>query len=328
MWSWKVSGRRRVAALALGVGLSVSAVWVGAAEEAAAQEGMESVLQGLRWGAKKEEVLRYYKDQKQEEFRAAAKEVRDPIQKEKLRRQKLLDEYKEIEDSWTPLKGPGRTGYEVSVVSGEFQKDSGEALLRVKDERAQKFYFFVNERLWKMAIVYNADYLSGIGFEAFVEQVVRKYGDSDESEYDSDGYLARAMWRDPKSELRIEDKSSFFGTFVMVFSDLETLQQRRDAGAVYGGGGEERDRSADLASIKEDDGFAADSNIVDRLVGQNIEVNLDRGRPESVEIKKVGSRPTGEEESGDEKKKKKKVAPKGRPKKGGNGKKADDLIIY
>lgn len=310
------------------------ALWVSAAvallvllltPPVSAQEGLEAAIGGLKWGANKEQVLKFFKELKDTEFKEEAKPIRDSILKEKLRKEKL-EQYKDIEASFQELRGVGRTGYEVSVVGNEFQKNNGEALMRAKDDRAQKFYFFYNGRLWKMAIVYNTDYLSGIGFEAFIDQVSRKYGESDESEYDADGYLARAMWRDERTELRIEDKSEFFGTFMMVFSDVTEAQRRRETEAAFEDKKDAKVRP-DLADIQEDDGFAADSNIVDRLVGSNIEVNVDRGRPEEHEIRRVGSKSVSKEDEGDEKKKKKKVRGPRTPAKG-KGKKSDDLIIY
>jgi len=290
-----------------------------------AQEGLEAALSGLKWGNGKDQVMKYFKELKDSEFKSEAAPIRDSILKERLRREKI-EQYKEIEASYQELRGTGRTGYEVSVVGGEFQKNNSEALVRAKDDRAQKFYFFYNGRLWKMAIVYNTDYLSGIGFEAFIDQVSRKYGESDESEYDAEGFLARAMWRDERTELRIEDKSEFFGTFVMVFSDVTEAQRRREAEAAFDTG-KPKELRPDLAEIQEDDGFAADSNIVDRLVGSNIEVNVDRGRPEEQEIRRVGSKPVAKEDGDDEKKKKKKKV-RGPRKGAAKGKKSDDLIIY
>lgn len=294
----------------------------------AEEQGLASVLGDLSWGANKKDVLAYFKRVKDDEFREAAKATRDSIVKDKIRRKKRK-ELKEIGESFVALKG-NRTPYDVSVISGEFQKNNGEALLRAHTEVAQKYFFFLDGKLWKMAVVYNRGYLSGIGFESFVDQVTGKYGEPDETEYDiKDESMTRAVWRDEQSVLRIDDKSAFYGTYTMVFANKAAVERVAKLRKAFGETTATSDISQDIKDIQEEDGFSSDQDVVDEIVGVSVEVNLEQGRPEGAELIRVGSGPTNSDGLGPEaaKKAKKRKVRKGRrkPKKKSKG---DDLIIY
>ena len=320
------------------VGLILS-ILGGSTVVAQGQGGLDAVLRGIEWDSSKAQVLSRFKQDKDAEFKAEGKKVRDPIMKEKLRHAKA-SEVEAIEKSYLRLSGD-RTGYEVSVISGEFRADNGEALLIANEEKAQKYYLFVDDKLWKLVVAYDSDYIQGIGFEAFIDAVSRKYGEPDQTEFDegSDGSsLARAMWRDENTELRIEDKSDFFNTFTMVFAHRKTSERQAQIKKAFGGDEEkskERAVRTSILEIQEDDGFGSDDDIVDAIVGGRVEVNVERGRPEDTKVNRVGSDPVATAAdanlSGEPEKKKK----KGKVRAGGKSKgfdiktkKKKELIVY
>ena len=311
---------------------------VSATEEVSAQDneeivGLTTALKGLNWGVDTKAFLAHFKKKKLSEFQGESKKIRDAILKEKRRNAKL-DEYKAIEDSFRSFKGSGSTGYEVSVITGEFAKNNGESLMIVRDDVAQRYYFFLNRRLWKMAVSYNASYVKGIDFDVFVDQVSRKYGDPSETVYDADEILRRAMWTDEAAELRIEDKSDFFGTFIMVFSDLKALKRRGAMLKTFTSHEEEIEKKkirAAIQDIKEEGGVDADEDVVDSIVGVDIKVNLERGLPEGVTPRRIGDPVAKSEALPEEKAKKRKKAKKrwkAKSKGKAKGKSSDDLIIY
>ena len=331
----------RIVAVCVAGLVCASASSVGAQD----QGTLVSVLRGLEWNASKGDVLGHFKKIKDGEFREGSEKVRDPLLKETLRKKKM-SEYSQIEKSYQTLGG-ARTGFEVSVITGEFAPNNGESLLVVRESNAQKYFMFADGRLWKLVVAYNSEYIEGIGFEAFVEAVSRKYGEPDETEFDeaSDGQsLARAVWRDDNTELRLENKSDFFNTYTMVFADRQTADRLKSINRAFGTKEDPeagRKVRSSILEIQDDADFGGDDDVVDSLVGTKTNVDVLTGRPEDAKINRVGADPSaavadanlpGEVEK---KKKKKKVRSSSAKKKSGidlgskkSKKKADDLIIY
>jgi hypothetical protein len=322
-----------------------SVAFLAAATVPAQDQGtLGSVLRGLAWNASKTDVLKHFENVKDSEFRAEAGKLRDPLLKETLRKKKH-SQYQRIEKSYQRLSGK-RTGFEVSVITGEFAPNNGESLLVVRESNAQKYFMFADGKLWKLVVAYNSEYIEGIGFEAFVEAVSRKYGEPDETEFDeaSDGQsLARAVWRDDETELRLENKTDFFNTYTMVFADRTTADRLKQINRAFGAEkpAEGRKVRSSILDIQDDGAFGGDDDVVDSLVGSKTKVDVVTGRPEDAKINRVGDDPTAAvadaDLPGEGVKKKKKATRKtaGKKKKGINlggkkakKKKADDLIIY
>ncbi len=314
-----------VVALVLGICLPA------AAED---QSELAAALRGLKWNADKSEVVAFYKKAMTDNFREESAKLTDPLLKEDMRRRKL-DEFQRVEESFKKLNGE-RTGYEVSVITGEFSKNNGESLMIARDEYSQKYYLFADDRLWKMVIAYNTEYIQDIGFEAFVEQVSRKYGEPEETQYDEGGgELTRAIWRDDATELRIENKSDFFNTFTMVFAERKTAERMGNVRRAFA---EEKDKEArlskDVMDIQEDDSFATHEDIVDSLVGSRTDVDMESGMREDQDIKRVGFEAQAADANAngaaaeDEKKKKAKKAAAAKKAVKADAKKSKDLIIY
>lgn len=309
------------------------------------QGTLASVLRGLDWNSSKREVLKHFQTIKDQEFKEGSAKMRDPLLKERLRNRKV-SEYTQIEKSYTRLSGK-RTGYEVSVITGEFAPNNGESLLVVRESNAQKYFLFADGKLWKLVVAYNSEYIEGIGFEAFVEAVSRKYGEPDETVFDdeSDGQsLARAVWRDDATELRLENKSEFFNTYTMVFADRTTADRLKQINRAFGtkdDAKEKRKIRTSILDIQDDTDFGGDDDVVDSLVGSATKVDVLTGRPEDAKINRVGDDPSAAVADADlpgeaaKKKKKKKKARSGTKRSGidmkakkKKKKKADDLIIY
>jgi hypothetical protein len=202
-------------------------------------------------------------------------------------RTQVLDEIKQVEDSYKRLQGD-RTGFEVSVIAGEFTPNNGESVLRVRDQVAQRFYFFLDGSLYKLVVAYNPDYVRNIGFEAFVSQAARRYGRPEATDYGTirgEEALVLARWQDGHSELRVENKQEFFATFTMAFSDLSTLQRLQAANRNFGGSdSRQTDVSSTVQQLTEFSVVDRNANIVDSIVG-NVSVNLNEGRPKTEELR-------------------------------------------
>ncbi len=197
---------------------------------------LDSALGDIEWGDDKETVLEKLRGQKLDEIRKDRRNRGDHAGMQRAR-QRVLDDMRRIEDSYTKLEGQ-RTGYEVSVITGEFTKDNNESVLRVRDDVAQRFYFFIDDGFYKLMVAYDPDHIANIGFSAFINRVRQHYGQPTDSEYGrSDGRetLVKARWQDGEHELTVEDRRDYFGTFTMAFTDRELSQRLRSEGREFGG---------------------------------------------------------------------------------------------
>ncbi len=326
----KVS-RAFMMALAL-VLTSAFALGLAPQEASAEDDSLGAVLKGLSWNDNKEKVFKHFKKLKNDEFLLEAKKTRDPLVKEKLRRRKN-NEYKRVTDSYKDLKGKDSTGYEASVIGEEYKRNSNDSVMAVRDEYALRYYIFSSKRLWKMVVSYRPAYIEGIGFEAFVEQVSRKYGEPDDTEFADDGdgkYLARAVWRDEDTELRIEDKTSFHNTFTMVFAEVNKAERFNKVREKYAKRGTKNVMGRDIADIQEE-GNGVGEDVLDSIVGK-VELDLEQGMPEDAKLRRVGDKAAVASANTDlptEKRKKRKKAKKRKARKTkANKKKSNSLIIY
>ncbi|MBA2661757.1 MAG: hypothetical protein H0U74_05640 [Bradymonadaceae bacterium] len=257
-----------------------------AQKKAAAKPGLAAVLGEISWGDRKDDVIQKLRTDMINKLNDDSKLRSDRVLMQDARR-RVLDNIKVVEESYTRLQGD-RSGYEVSVVAGEFTKNNGESLLRVRDEVAQRFYFFLDGQLYKMVVAYNPDYLANVGFEAFVAQAARRYGRPAGTDYGrvlGEENLVLAQWNDGESELRVENKKEFFATFTMAFSDAVVLKRLEASNRKAGGQGRQSDEvSATVQGLSDSALNDRNERVVDHLVG-DIKVNLNDGRPKEEEVR-------------------------------------------
>lgn len=313
----------------LGASILFLTALLGAGQAWAESQGeLVGALRGLDWDVRKGEVLKSFKTELEGEFKETASQLRDPVKKERLRR-RMLDNFEKIEESYVQLKGK-RTGFEVSVIAGEYSTKNNESLLIVRDEYAQRYYLFADGRLWKMIIAYNPEYIQDVGFEAFTEQVARKYGapvDNQYQENSGEQILSSVIWRDEVTELRIEDKSEFFNTFTMVFSNLEKAQRFEKFRRAFGERKKKDSLGFDLADLQNEGEYdEGGDDVVDSITGVKTEVVLNDELFKDERARRVGGAATVADANLPQEKAKKRKRAKKRKK--AKKKKSKGLIIY
>lgn len=248
---------------------------------AAAEESSElkSALKNLDWGDSKSEVLEGLKKQKLGKLRER-KDLRHDRVKMQRARKRAIEDFNRIKDSYTELKGD-LTRYKVSVIADEFTKNNNEALLKIDDKVAQRFFFFADGSLYKMVVAYKQNYLDGVGFESFVGKVSNKYGRPDETNYgkvDGEKTLLDAVWTQGRTRLRAKNQKEFFGTYSMVFADKSRIDRMASKDKSFGGSDKDKAQISNrVESLKKDSGTDANEKIVDGMVGEDVEVDLSHG---------------------------------------------------
>lgn len=270
----------------------------------AGNQELESVLGEIEWGDTKSEVLNKLKKQRLRKLRKRKDLKHDRVKMQRARK-RAMQKHERVEETYTKLEGDD-AGYRVSVIADEFTRDNNEALLKVKDEAAQRFYFFVDGAFYKLVVAYKEGHLEGVGFKSFVGQVAKKYGSPDKTktrEINGEKKMARALWKSPTTILKAKNQREFFGTFSLVFTDRQRIKQMKAENEQLGGSektsAQISNRVEDLKKGSKDD---ANADVVDDMVGEK--VNLDMKRDAKLEEQgpeAKEAREGGDEEGGDEK---------------------------
>ena len=302
---------------------------------------LAKVLGDVKWGDSKDTVLKKMKTQLMAEARKDPRVKKDPLLMQKARKT-AIDRHKKAEKSFTRLAGD--TGYEVSVIGDEFSSDNGESFIRVKDQVAQRFYFFVDGALYKLVVAYNAAYLRGIDFESFVANAARKYGRPTSAEYDDirgEEQLALVSWEDPETSLHVKNKKELFDTYTMAFTDRQTLKRMTaKKGRMGGSDKDEEELSAQVQDLMASSEHDAHSAVVDDITGARTKIDFKEGRPQDdadkrydedgnlVDVSEKGDKPKAPAKKKKKKKKKKRTKKNAPDFSKIDSKGSDDLIIY
>ena len=251
----------------------------GGGDGAAAKEKpskLSTILGKLDWGASGAEILGYIRDDIDSRYEDQLAKA-DPIQIDTILKRKAA-ELTEVKDSRVRFDGQ-RTGYETSFVNAEVLPRNNESLMKIDDLAAQRYFFFRDDGLWKIVVVYNS--IRADSFAGFVAQIRKKYGKPKKVEWgeiDGRKAMTSARWEDHKTRIVAEDMTTFYSAFVMRFIEVGngTKWQERRA-HLRKTQTEETDARADglLADIIGDDGAGEEnSDVVDQLTGVEHSVDV------------------------------------------------------
>ena len=248
-----------------------------------ASADINSTLGEIEWGDSPDEVVQKLRTAKLQALREDPR-LRNDRPAMQRARQDVLDHVRRIEDSLTELRGD-ETDYDVSVIATEFTKNNNESMIRVRDDSAQRFYFFIDNHFYKLVIAYYQDQVENVGFSAFIDRVRQNYGEPASTEYGSvrgEEGVVEAMWQDSDSLLSVNDRRGFFGTYTMTFSDREFVERWEERGRKFGGRGEEEpdEGVSDRVRALTQPSTSPQRSPVEDMVGQ---VEIDLGSDEKEE---------------------------------------------
>jgi len=303
---------------------------LGGADGATAKEKpskLSGILGSLDWGASSADTLAFVRgdiDKRYEQQLAKA----DPIQIDTILKSKAK-EFNAVKSSLVRFDGQ-RTGYETSFVQTEVLPRNNESLLKIDDLAAQRYFFFRDDGLWKIVVVYNSSRADS--FAGFIAQIRKKYEKPSKVEWgrvDGRKAMASARWEDHKTRIVAEDMSGFYSAFVMRFIEVgngTTWQDRR--AHLRKEQTDESDSRADglLADITGGDGDDdEDTDVVDELTGveHSVDVTFDLDEND-VQLRREKAKSTGRTKKAKKKRKPKKSSIDRRA----APKKTDTYIIY
>lgn len=239
---------------------------------------ISELMGSFTWGMTLEQVLEVIGQQIDERFAERIHETSDVYAQSQLRK-KADAEKEKIRSSLIKFEGK-ETSWDVSIIDDEFWHKNGESMVVLwevdpqsgKDQR--RFFFFLDGKLWKTFVAFNADMFAGKTFADFRQVMEKRYGPGAvamRKAPDGTEEFHQLVWRSDSVLLRAIDQTKFYGIFCLALSDLgveSTIQARR----------EERNprRKAetgvvDAVTDKGSDGPqtppADNSDVVDRITG-------------------------------------------------------------
>jgi hypothetical protein len=171
---------------------------------------------GFKFGMTKDEVLGVLKKQINENWEEKIKATTDVAMQDRYRKEKKK-ELARSSSTFVAFNGK-RTGWDVSIVENEFAHNTGEAMMERWEndngKNQRRFFFFYNDRLWKMFISLDVSMIpeDKRNFETFRGVMENQYG---KGQVDG-GTIA---WRAGEFDVRAIDRLRDYGALGLVLED-------------------------------------------------------------------------------------------------------------
>ncbi|MBM4386155.1 MAG: hypothetical protein FJ088_00355 [Deltaproteobacteria bacterium] len=179
---------------------------------------MES-FKGFKFNITFDETVIFLKERVKAKYQPLIQAARDTREIDALR--KAMDS--EVESTGTGVvKFEGqKSGWDISMLKGEFAHNTGETMIVMKEGDKQYFLFFIKDKFYKFII---ADPVEA----AFPDEVMglsKFYGPPDEITFFDPETMRKpfkAVWESENVQLMIEDKKEISNFFLKKWSDRET----------------------------------------------------------------------------------------------------------
>ncbi len=180
----------------------------------------------IRWGWTKRQLLAHFRREIKRDFEKRIANAPGAIEEDEVRQQ-LRAKLSRLEDGYVEFRGR-TTGHDSGFLRDEFTHNNGEALLRVRGDGSDDYYFFINDRLWKWYRAFDAAVFQGADFNQFRQALEGRYG---RGKIQTGKLLKRAderrwiEWQDRKTRARAMDNTTFYGFYCLVFEERKTLSK-------------------------------------------------------------------------------------------------------
>ncbi len=212
--------------LALGLMMSAGAYTGTGSASPRSPSALEQSMGEIQWGWSPKQVYRQLKKNIEAKYQEPISKTTDAIEEDRLRH-KMDEEIREIRDSYFEFDGTP-TAYDSGYLSGEFTQNNGESLLRVRTEKTQDYFFFINGRLWKRYRAFDASVFEGASFAEFGAALQQRYGKArKKSERLQPGAAPTEWyeWKEPHVLARAVDNNEFYGFYCLILEDPKTVAQ-------------------------------------------------------------------------------------------------------
>lgn len=245
-----------------------------AAPPAASAEEINKLKGDFKWGMTTEQVAAELTKRIQASYADKLKSAaNDPMRDRELRKQ-LREEIAGLKGKYVKFDGQ-RTGYDVSIIDQEFGQGTGESMMTAKEANATRYFFFNDEKLYKMFVAFDKEMLQGKGFAEFGALMQSRFGKAKEVfvEEKQKGGVTRKLdhyeWSSKSGDgLRLVDRSEFYDVFCLVVYDNGVATRLAEARRMKNPNVEKKDALVEAVTAGGGNGLDPNDDIVDRVVGK------------------------------------------------------------
>jgi hypothetical protein len=245
-----------------------------AAPTASASE-LDKLKGDYKWGMTPDEVV----GKVQERLRATydeklKKSAHDPTRHDRIRKE-MISEADKLKGKVIKFDGQ-TTGYDVSIIDQEFVQNNGESMLTAKEDTATRYFFFKDDRLYKMFIALDKEMLQGKSFRDFGKLMQARFGKAREvtvQEKTKAGVqikLDHFVWGSKGGDkLRLVDRSEFYDVYCLVIYD-GNVEKEQEAIRLSRRTGPKQDALVEAVTSKTANDLDPNDNVLDQITGKKV----------------------------------------------------------
>lgn len=232
--------------------------------------GINKLMGGFKWGDPSKKVITALKKQVRSEEEPALKKIKDPLEQDRQRRA-MFAKLKKVDKNHVKFTGK-RTPWDVSLVDKEFAHKNNESMVVMWKKRERRFYFFHNDRLWKMFIAFNADMFQDKTFEDFAGVMEGRFGRAQRKfsvTLKGDQKMDHLAWaRAGRTQLLAYDYTAFYGNFCLSLVDMTTWRDVKSGRKANSPAGKYSDPLVKAVTTPGGVGRDENEDVVDRITGK------------------------------------------------------------
>jgi hypothetical protein len=247
----------------------------------------------FKWGMGPDEVMTKTVERVEATYDDRLKKTaNDPTKQDRVRKEMMVEVDHLKKNSLVKFDGQ-KTGYDVSIIDQEFTHGARQSMLVGKDANASRYFFFVDDRLYKMYIAFDKDMLAGKDFRQFGQLMQARFGKAREVFVDERSKagvthkLDHFEWNTKGGDiLRLVDRSAFYDVYCLVIADARVAEEQDEVRRAHARA-EKADSLVEAVTTSKPSGRDSNDNVVDRITGTEIHKPGDEPPPPDIRVPSV-----------------------------------------
>jgi hypothetical protein len=239
----------------------------------ASEKELEKLKGDYKWGMTPDEIMAKVQDHVRASFdERLKKSLNDPTKQDRVRKE-MATEVERVKTKLIKFDGQ-KTGYDVSIVDQEFLHGTGESMLATKEELNTRYFFFANDRLYKMFLAFDKEMLQGKSFREFGQLMQARFGKAREVNVEErtkagvKSKLDHFIWGSKTGDmLRLVDRSEFYDVFCLVIYDGK-VAEKQDEIRKARAGNVHKDNLVESVTTQPSNDRDPNDNVLDQITGK------------------------------------------------------------